>query len=868
MKPFRFVWSMALISVSAVACVESGSGSSEDRVRTSGDAATPAVERRTQAAETDERWFAGGAGSRATYVSEGGQPAKSTGRFVNAGRGAEFGAPGSNGWLVAGESGWVQLLENDGTPSREEREVFGGAGRLDTLVAGDGGWLAGSEDGAVQRIDQSGQPKGSARNPFGSNVAITGGAFGNSGWMVGTADGRVRELTASQLNDDSDVQQLSGAPRVIDVLRVDGNWYVVTESDWAKVTSVGFENRQTLAESRSITAASVEGSTVALGADDGSVVVSTLSNLPTASWRDALGGEAVRTLVSDGQEWLAAGTGGKVRLVDSAGAPQGSVQTVASGLDLSMALPYSGGWWVGLADISAIQSIDGSLSVPEVGSEILGGAEIREVVAYSDGLLAVGDGGSYRRLGADGSPEGSVQTLGNAGTLRGAEWNGDRFAVVGEDGTVATLAPDGEVETEGERLDGEDVAAVSWNGTYWLVVSVSGTARRLQNNGEPYRDRITTGLDGVRHAEFNGDQWMIVGSKGDAAAFEIVNKDGSTHEAATKVEKVDGTFRAVDYNGLEWLAGGDGGMVVRIDTGGDVIGGGQTPGIRDALYGYPVESIDFNGTHYLIGGKYGAVRRLELDGLPVGPASAVDGFETVRSVEWLEARGFAGGPCVSDGFCFDGPCISGTSGDTFCCESECGGACQSCRGEVTGEADGVCAPIPAGDEPPERRETDCIAGPKSSCGLTGACDGNGECAFYGSDVQCSEPSCEEGVRKSTGFCDGSGDCTVREETDCSPYARCAEGEPACASSCGSGDDCVEGFVCVDGECVNPDGDDGGAGDGGGRGGSDDSGGSGGGCSTTGGDGAPGVPWAVAGLVAAAGLRRRVRSSQLEGTGDR
>jgi len=861
MKQSVFRWSTALLSFVVAGCLQPAPSSSGEQADGGTDAATSAAtERRTQANEHDQRdhWIGAGEGSRTDRIAADGTPVRETGRFVNGGEGTDAGAVNSSGWLVGSASGWVQLLDEDGTSVGESREAFSN-GTLNTVIAGSGDWLVGGSAGRVHRVDQNGQPKGSARQVLSASAGITAGAFGSSGWLVGDDEGRLVRLHPTNLQPQSSEFQLSGSASVVEVVRANNGWYVFTERDYAEVTSQGPENRKTLATNRAITAAAADGSTVAVGADDGRVLVAQVSNLSSATWENALDGEAVRALATDGQEWLAAGTSGVVRKLDASGAPQGSVQTLAAGFDLSGARSRSNGWWVTYARMSVIQSIDDSLSPGDRGPDVLRGADIREVVASSDRLLAVGGQGRYRLLGSDGSPAEPVESLGNFGSLRGAEWNGSQFMVAGDAGKIALLAPDGSVDTRAERLGGSDIATVSWSGENWLIVSDSGEAQRLRTGGQTYEGPITTELDSVTYAEFNGDQWIIVGAKENKGAFVLLRPDGTMHEPVKKLDPVDGTLLSADYNGLEWLVGGSGGTVVRIDHGGDVIRQGQSPGVRNALYGHPVHAIEYNGTEYLIGGGFGAVRRLEFDALPAGAASVSNGFETVRTLEWADARGYPGGPCVSSEFCFNGPCIGGSSNDAFCCESECPGACKSCYGDVTGEEDGLCAPVPEGDEPPNRSDDDCVRSSKSSCGLNGTCDGEGECAFWGTDVQCSDPVCEDGVRSGEGFCDGAGDCVVDEQTSCEPYADCIEGERTCASSCEDGGDCVEGYVCVEGECIDPDEQmtpD--AGNGSDTGMEDDgSGGSESGCSTTGG-GVPVVGGWIAVLGAALLGRRRRR----------
>ncbi len=74
-----------------------------------------------------------------------------------------------------------------------------------------------------------------------------------------------------------------------------------------------------------------------------------------------------------------------------------------------------------------------------------------------------------------------------------------------------------------------------------------------------------------------------------------------------------------------------------------------------------------------------------------------------------------GQPCTRGTMCTSGFCIDG-----FCCNVKCGGVCLSCKGALTGQPNGVCAPITGGTDP----ENDCAG--SQICYAGNCCDNPSE----------------------------------------------------------------------------------------------------------------------------------------------
>jgi hypothetical protein len=139
-----------------------------------------------------------------------------------------------------------------------------------------------------------------------------------------------------------------------------------------------------------------------------------------------------------------------------------------------------------------------------------------------------------------------------------------------------------------------------------------------------------------------------------------------------------------------------------------------------------------------------------------------------------------GVPCISDPMCQSGHCV-----DKVCCESACDeGQCSACSNALTGEADGICAPIPAGKDPQDECEPD--ADYPTSCGGDGLCDGAGSCRAHAEKgTVCGGTTCEAG-EQAVPTCSGESAECLPQLTDCVAYA--CDGN-VCGTRCADESDC-------------------------------------------------------------------------------
>lgn len=145
-----------------------------------------------------------------------------------------------------------------------------------------------------------------------------------------------------------------------------------------------------------------------------------------------------------------------------------------------------------------------------------------------------------------------------------------------------------------------------------------------------------------------------------------------------------------------------------------------------------------------------------------------------------------GSSCQTGAACQSGKCV-----DSFCCDSDCTGQCQSCR---ESSSPGKCLTI-IGAVRGQIRPTCTGSG---TCGAT--CNGTdpAQCHFPGSEKTCAPATCIAGVAKGAASCDGAGNCPSGATTNCDPFI-C--GPTACKTTCTTSADCNASSYCAPPSCV-------------------------------------------------------------------
>ena len=143
-----------------------------------------------------------------------------------------------------------------------------------------------------------------------------------------------------------------------------------------------------------------------------------------------------------------------------------------------------------------------------------------------------------------------------------------------------------------------------------------------------------------------------------------------------------------------------------------------------------------------------------------------------------------GQSCTSDARCASGHCVDGV-----CCNGACDDKCESCNLKFS---PGQCLPLGAG-----QLDDKCPRSDVATCGLSGACDGFGQCDNYKSGTPCIPGSCSGTTETTSGTCDGNGTCRPPQQVECTPFM-C--GATACLDACTSDAQCVPPARCTNGRC--------------------------------------------------------------------
>ena len=741
-------------------------------------------------------------------VGEDGESDELLGRLVNGGTGISAGSTNENGWLVLGPTGKSIFLDEDGRPLGEQRDVidnqpvgFAALGkRRATTGEIQSAWLVGGGEGRLQLVDLNGEPELNIRAQASVMTTLNSGAYGagSEQWLVGGESGDlfIFDSTFSQVANDKTFEGTSigaivGNP---DSNALGNTWFVAAGSQIAY-----FPNPAPLdlGAGVTITAAEAAAGKLIIGTDDGRVATWDYDAIDdTPSFQTAFDGEQVNAFFFNGTDWLALGGGGQARIIGDDGAPKGEAVTIGDASPLYTARWANERWLIGTSSSFVIE-VQEDLSLLVDYPEPLGGDEVLAADPGGDVVAVVGAGGKYAIVSDRGDMVSGVKTSAAGGDLFTASYNGTNFFIGGTGGVGYQIDPAGELVGDAfSVLEGRDIHTAAWNGNFWLVAGNEGYIQRVRPDGSSVgQPSQLDGFDAIHHARWSGTEWMVVGEGGGRGVLQLVGSDGNTLSDRVSLAQVEALY-AVEWSGREWLVGGTDGRVQFVGSDGQPRNqpAGQP---KDVLSGATIYAIDFHDNQFVVGGERGLVRIVQTDLLSPRPATAAVGFETVRSVRWTRARGFGRGECLTNESCYVGDCLGGGQRDGFCCDRSCDNPCESCFSDDTGQPDGLCSPVPAGEDPVE--PAGCETEDASTCGQTGFCDGAGACELHGADVECAAAMCNTSGATPARLCDGAGVCGEVETTSCEPFAGC-DGV-VCATSCSEDGDCIDGMMCDGGMCV-------------------------------------------------------------------
>ncbi len=748
-------------------------------------------------------------------VGEDGEPDKLAGRLVNGGTGVTTGSANENVWLLLGPTGKLTYLDEDGRPLRGELlnvlenngVLFSSLGERNIPNIGvQSTWLIGGEDGRVQLVNRDGEPELELKNQLFEDQAETtpatliAGGYSKAAeqWLVGTNKGVLTGLNTTLDPITNENATFSGTAIAGIVGNPDEN--AASNMRWAvaggdKVTYFP-GNTPVVFAGETFSSLNEANGTLVAGTESGRVAIWDFDALDdTPTWIDALEGEAVQAAFWNGADWVILGEQGSARLI-SDGSAQGQIAHLGDGTALVSARWANERWLFATAN-GLIFETDASLNLLFNYNQPLDGATLRDSAPGKDLVVVAGDEGKYAILTPRGERMGDVHSVAGSSMLYAAEWSGSNFIVAGDQGIAQLLDENGDaIDAPITLLEGNTIRTASWSGNVWLIAGDGGKTQRVRPDGEVIGTQDLEGFAQINALKWSGSEWLAVGfSDENEALVQRIKSDGTPIGNLLTFTTIE-SFNAIEWSGREWIVGGSGGFVQIISNAGEPrTQPGPQP--RNVLLGADIHSIDFHDNKYLVAGENGLTLLITQDLLTSVPPVAVVGLETIYEARWTRARGYGQGECLTNDLCYAGECIGNSIQTGFCCDRACDRACESCLASDTGGQDGICAPIPAGEMP---AKDGCTAEDPSTCGQTGLCDGAGECALHGTDVSCSDASCEAGAVTPEGLCDGAGTCNTPEAVMCSPYLTCDGAD--CGTTCSSDDECSEGYECgEEGTCV-------------------------------------------------------------------
>lgn len=795
----KLLWISLALGLSA--CAET----SVEPAPEEGSDAPVETRRQTLLDQGEPNWMlAGGPGLVELVGGTDGEPDELTGRFVLESNPIHAAASGDGEWVVAG-TGVTQPLDDEAVRRLEARTALSGDA-IEFIHPAPTGYLIGGDNGRLQLLDSAGEPTNSEITVL-SGSTVRDAAFNGTTWIAVGDNGDV-SLINTPLSASGHQERAAdgGAPIVAAAADpsnadTDPRFMVFSADSAITVGNTGIPGTPSQIEAGlQITTARFADGNVWIGTSDGRVGVATYEPDPTFSFTDVFSGAAVTEIVTDGTDFVALGANGQARLLDGTGATAGAAVQISSDPNRALvgAHRVAGGWLLIVGEIGFVAMVDDQLQPPRELTPLLDGATIRDASAGVNQVLLVGDGGAYQVVDELGNTVTTPQTAAGGADLHATSWNGEAWLVAGANGAAQIVDDAGNaMGNPSTLLDGETIRFAAWSGEFWLIGGDAGTYQLVRTDGTASgAARVLDGADTLWDARWSGNEWLMVGETGDATGISALVVSDPNVDPTPQTHAETGALYAIDFNGIEWLSAGEGGLIQRLSAQGMAV---DDP--IDVLTGFDIRDVYYNGLTYIIAGEFGSVRRLGQDYVPLRPPISVLDRSDAAVVLWTLPRGHALGPCLTDELCYAGPCVGGLTAGR-CCDRACDRPCESCFQDDTGEADGTCAPVVAGKMPPVNAtgpSDPCPRESESTCGLTGLCDGAGECEFYGGEVQCADSVCSLGQFTPAGVCDGAGQCGMGDEIDCAPYTGCTV--DGCIDSCTSDEDCIDGYECDGSACV-------------------------------------------------------------------
>lgn len=376
--------------------------------------------------------------------------------------------PIGNDWLIAGDTGSVQLLNEDGSIGDPIDVVEGWLNDLATNGADS--VMAVGEYGQYRLLSLSGTPTATVGRALGGHP-IQAVTWTGEAWLVVGGFGAVSLISPDGAVDEPEapIALFSELTRGATVTWGGSSWLGASHFWTRQISSTG----------------SLEGDEVT-----------------TDLTEDV---DATPILIFRGPGWLLASSNGQFVLLDPTGMPVGEPATVFEGQTIS-AVSWNGREFL-FGSTGAIRRADehGELAVASIS--VFDGMAVEAAEWNGEEWLIAGCG-AIQRVSAAGLPIGRLdayEELLDGECIFDLAWNGTSALAVGEGGRVQLVSAFGAPESGvSSALAGATVRSVAWTGTQFIVVGDHGNAQYVSSSGSPLDEPINllgwTRLTGVATA--------------------------------------------------------------------------------------------------------------------------------------------------------------------------------------------------------------------------------------------------------------------------------------------------------------------------------------------------------------------------------
>jgi len=350
-------------------------------------------------------------------------------------------------WLIAGDTGFVQLLHEGGSID-DPVEVLDGWIH-DLAFDGSESIVAVGDYGQFRLLSTSGVPTSEVGRALGGH-SIHAATWTGVEWLLVGEFGAVSTVSDAGVADEPPVPLTVFSEQTRrTTVSWDGSLWLAASHRWTRQLVLEGplvkEPADTeLAEDVGATPILLfRGAGWLLASSNGQFVFLDDTGTPTSDPVSVFDGLTISSAAWNGREFLFGSTGA-IRRADEYGELAVASISVFDG-EAVQAVEWNGEEWL-IAGCDAIQRVSAA-GIPigrlDAYAEILEGECTHALVWNGTNALAVGDGGRVQLLDAFGSPASAVNVALEGATVRSAAWTGSQFIVVGDHGNAQMVSSSG-----------------------------------------------------------------------------------------------------------------------------------------------------------------------------------------------------------------------------------------------------------------------------------------------------------------------------------------------------------------------------------------------------------------------------------------